>query len=63
MPLPKRRDDESRENFMSRCMSNKDSKKEFPDSKQRVAVCLTKASEGMSSMSAADMLYNIEEFG
>tara|TARA_Y100000592_G_scaffold68700_1_gene106745 strand:- start:6901 stop:8043 length:1143 start_codon:yes stop_codon:yes gene_type:complete len=44
-------------------MSNKDSKKEFPDSKQRVAVCLTKASEGMSSMAAADMLYNIEEFG
>ena len=63
MPLPKRRDDESRENFMSRCMSNKDSKKEFPDNKQRVAVCLTKATEGMSSMAAADLNYNVEEFG
>ena len=63
MPLPKRRDDESRENFMSRCMSNKDSKKEFPDNKQRVAVCLTKATEGMSSMAAADLHYNVEEFG
>ena len=63
MPLPKRREDESRENFMSRCMSNKDSKKEFPDNKQRVAVCLTKATEGMSSMAAADLNYNVEEFG
>ena len=63
MPLPKRKDDESRENFMSRCMSNKDSKKEFPDNKQRIAVCLTKASEGMSSMAAADLHYSVEEFG
>tara|TARA_Y100000356_G_scaffold134520_1_gene144086 strand:+ start:1811 stop:2956 length:1146 start_codon:yes stop_codon:yes gene_type:complete len=63
MPLPKRSKDESRENFMSRCMSDKNSKKEYPDNSQRVAVCLSKAMDGLSSMAAADFKYNVEELG
>ena len=63
MPLPKRKEDESREGFMSRCMSDKDSKKEYPDNSQRVAVCLSSAMDGLSSMAAADFKYNVEELG
>jgi|TARA_Y100000401_G_scaffold35785_1_gene26801 hypothetical protein len=63
MPLPKRNKDESRENFMSRCMSSDKSKKEFPDQSQRVAVCMSQAMDGLSSMAAADFKYNFEELG
>ena len=63
MPLPERRDDESRENYMSRCMSNDKIAKEFPDQEQRTAVCMSKALEGLSSMAAADFKYNLEELG
>ena len=63
MPLPKRNEDESRESFMSRCMSDKNSKKEYPDNSQRVAVCLSNAMDGLSSMAAADFKYNVEELG
>jgi cytochrome c556 len=63
MPLPERNKDESRENFISRCMSDNKVQKEYPDQQQRVAVCMSKASEGMSSMASADFQYNVEEFG
>jgi hypothetical protein len=63
MPLPERNKDESRENFISRCMSDNKVQKEYPDQQQRVAVCMSKASEGMSSMTSADFQYNVEEFG
>ena len=61
MPLPKKGEKESREQFMSRCMSDKDSKKEFPDNQQRVAVCLSKA--GASAMDSADFVYHMETYG
>ena len=61
MPLPKKGEKESREQFMSRCMSDKDSKKEFPDSQQRVAVCLSNA--GASAIEAADFIYHMETYG
>lgn len=39
MPLPKPKKGEKENDFISRCMSNKTMKKEFPDQKQRTAVC------------------------
>lgn len=63
MPLPKRQKDEDRNQFLSRCMSDPTSKKEYPDNKQRVAVCLTKAAEGLSELSTADFMYSVETFG
>lgn len=39
MPIPKPGKGEKQSKFMPRCMSNKTMKKEFPDNKQRVAVC------------------------
>ena len=63
MPIPSRKKDEDREQFMSRCMSDENMKKDYKQNQQRIAVCLTKASEGMSSMAAADLHYTVEEFG
>ena len=41
MPLPKPRKNEKKDDFISRCMSNAESKKDFPDTDQRLAVCHT----------------------
>lgn len=40
MPIPKRKQNEDSQKFVSRCMSNETMKKEYPDIKQRVAICL-----------------------
>lgn len=40
MPIPQRKQNEDKQKFLSRCMSNDTMKKDYPDSKQRVAVCL-----------------------
>ena len=46
MPIPKPNKDEKSQQFVARCMDDEMMKKEYPESKQRVAVCLsqTKAS-------------------
>tara|TARA_B100002019_G_C21274915_1_gene604879 strand:+ start:9444 stop:10091 length:648 start_codon:yes stop_codon:yes gene_type:complete len=62
MPLPQRRSEEKRDKFVSRCMSDKKSKKEFPDSSQRLAMCLSNASEG-SLLDDFNIAYEYEAFG
>ena len=42
MPLPSPKGKQDKETFVSNCMSNETMKKEYPDSKQRVAVCYSK---------------------
>jgi len=44
MPTPPKKG-ENRSAFISRCMSDDSMKKEFPDQKQRVAVCMSKWSK------------------
>lgn len=39
MPLPLKQDGEKRGDFIKRCMSDPNIRKEFPDGKQRAAVC------------------------
>lgn len=39
MPLPTPNDDESHDDFISRCMADSTANEEFPDENQRVAVC------------------------
>lgn len=39
MPLPKPNDNESRQDFISRCMGNEVMNRDFPDNDQRMAVC------------------------
>lgn len=61
MPLPKRGEKEERSEFMSRCMSDEKTQKEFPDSQQRAAYCLGNA--GYSPLEAADYIYGYDTFG
>lgn len=42
MPIPSPSKDEKQSVFMSRCMGNETVKKEFPDQKQRTAICFSK---------------------
>ena len=39
MPMPKPKDGESKKDFLERCMSNKTMNEDYPDNKQRYAVC------------------------
>jgi len=41
MPIPQREKNEDKQKFVSRCMSNETMKKDYPDTQQRVAVCLS----------------------
>lgn len=50
MPIPEKKPNENKQNYVARCMGNETMKKEYPDTKQRVAICLgqtrTKKSKG-----------------
>ena len=49
MPIPKRRDDEDRDDFMLRCMSDSIMNSEYPDKGQRFAVCQTSSKSSVSA--------------
>lgn len=40
MPIPKRKQNEDKNKYASRCMGDETMKKEYPDTKQRIAICL-----------------------
>jgi hypothetical protein len=61
MPIPSKRKDEDGGNFMSRCMSNEKMKEEYPDNKQRTAVCMSKATDGMDVLTAGDFYLNYKD--
>ena len=63
MPIPSRRKEEKPNDFMSRCMTDDKLKEEFPGSQQRTAVCLSKATENLDYMQAADFNYSYESYG
>jgi hypothetical protein len=44
MPIPKPNGEESKREFVSRCMSNPIMKKEYKDQEQRYAVCVSQFS-------------------
>lgn len=50
MPIPSRKQNEDQQKFVSRCMGNESMKKEYPDSKQRVAICLGQTRKSKSSI-------------
>ena len=63
MPLPSKKDGESRENFLSRCMSDEKSIQEFKDNSQRMAVCMSKALEGLETLSSAAFAHDVTHDG
>lgn len=58
MPIPEKKDDESKQEFISRCMSSETMKKDYKDQKQRVAVCL---SQTRPKNSKSDLLQEVDD--
>ena len=51
MPIPNKKSNEDKQKFVSRCMGNETMKKDYPDVKQRVAICLGQTrKKGQSSL-------------
>jgi hypothetical protein len=50
MPIPKPEDKENKQKFVSRCMSSETMKKEYPNSQQRIAVCLGQTKKSKSTL-------------
>ena len=63
MPIPSKKDGEDRNKFMSRCMSDPTMSKEYPDNKKRVAICISKATEDLGYIEAADFHMYVTEYG
>jgi len=58
MPIPSKRPDEDKEKFVSRCMGDEVMKKDYPDSKQRVAVCLGQSRKEKSKNSLIEEIHD-----
>ena len=60
MPIPSQDKDEDKQKFVSRCMGDETMKKDYPDSKQRVAICLGQTKKTKSSF--VDQVFEILGF-
>lgn len=63
MPIPSRNENEDKNQFISRCISSDVMKEEYPDMKQRTAVCMSRACEDMDMISQADFQKYFEDYG
>lgn len=52
MPIPSKNDDETKEKFLSRCMSSESMKTDYTDPQQRIAVCLSQTRTDKASIFA-----------
>lgn len=43
MPIPVKNPGENKEKFIQRCMSDKTMVREYPDNRQRYAICISKS--------------------
>ena len=64
MPIPSPKPNEDKNAFVSRCMSDETMKKDYEDSKQRIAVCLgqTKAEENCLLSEVQDVILSSQEY-
>jgi hypothetical protein len=60
MPIPKPEKNEERKKFVSRCVGDSTMLKEYPDNKQRIAICLGQASLSNESSILAEVCESIE---
>ena len=56
MPIPSPKKSEKQGDFVSRCMGDETMNKEFPDQKQRAAVCYSQFKKASASIEAAESL-------
>ena len=59
MPIPSKKSQENKKDFLSRCMGDETMKQEYPEAKQRVAICLsqTKSVEASLVEEVHDIIY------
>lgn len=50
MPIPSPKPNQDKNDFMQKCMSNETMKKEYPDSKQRTAICISQTKKSKSDL-------------
>lgn len=50
MPIPSKNPNEDKQSFVQRCMSNETMKKDYTDTKQRIAVCLSQTKKGKANL-------------
>ncbi|NDC71881.1 MAG: hypothetical protein EBZ62_00300 [Sphingobacteriia bacterium] len=58
MPIPDKHTDEDKQKFISRCMSDEVMKKEYPDTKQRAAICISQTKKHKSK---SDLLNDVQD--
>jgi len=63
MPIPKRRKNEEKQTFVSRCMGDEVMKKDYPNNQQRIAICLDQATADCGCVEAADFKMQMENYG
>ena len=63
MPTPSRKKDEDKTKFVSRCMGDKVMRKDYPDTNQRVAICLDQATSECNCVEAADFRMTFNTLG
>jgi hypothetical protein len=63
MPIPKRKKDEDKTQFVSRCLGDSVMKKDYPNNSQRVAICLDQATADCDCVEAADFKMQLELYG
>jgi uncharacterized protein YifE (UPF0438 family) len=56
MPIPSPKKSEKQRDFVSRCMGDETMNKEFPDQKQRAAVCYSQFKKADANIAASDSL-------
>lgn len=50
MPIPKPESNENKQKFVARCMGNETMKKDYPNTQQRIAVCLSQTRTSKSDL-------------
>lgn len=60
MPIPERKKDEEKNVFIGRCMGDETMKKEYPDSKQRVAICISQTKGSLLEQVCDHIFYDNE---
>lgn len=61
MPIPKPNKDENSQKFVARCMGDETMKKDYPDNKQRIAVCLGQTKSSLVEQVGQILEYNNDE--
>lgn len=61
MPIPSPKGEQDKDSFISRCMGNQTMVDEFPDQKQRAAVCYSKYKQSKKNSKGSEVQWDDDE--